>query len=64
MSAPTRRQQLGLWLIAAIIGLGLGQILDASAVVSIVLVAVAGIATGIVFAAIQRARDRSDRPSG
>jgi FtsH-binding integral membrane protein len=53
---PTRTQQIWLWIAAAIIGLTLGAILHAGYLADIGLVAAAGIALGIGFAASRRAK--------
>ena len=59
MQQPTRTQQVWLWSVAAIIGLGLGEILHAGDVGSVALVAGVGILIGIGFAATQRSRGES-----
>ena len=56
MEQPTRTQQIWLGIAAAIVGLVLGAILHASALGDVGLVAAAGIAIGIGFAATQRAK--------
>jgi flagellar biosynthesis protein FliR len=53
---PTRKEQLWLWIAAAVIGLTLGAILHASFLANVGLVAAAGIALGFGFAATRRAK--------
>jgi len=53
---PTRTQQIWLWVAAAIVGLTLGTILNASYLGDIGLVAAAGIVLGFGFAASRRAK--------
>jgi hypothetical protein len=53
---PTRREQIWLWIAAAVIGLTLGAILNAGYLADVGLVAAAGIALGFGFAATRRAK--------
>jgi hypothetical protein len=53
---PTRTQQIWLWVAAAIIGLTIGEIVNAGYLADVGLVAAAGIALGFGFAATQRAK--------
>jgi hypothetical protein len=53
---PTRTQQIWLWAAAAIVGLALGTILDASYLGDVGLVAAAGIVLGFGFAATRRSK--------
>jgi hypothetical protein len=50
----SRAQQLVLWTVAAVVGLGLSEILHANTLATIALVAGVGIAVGLVFAAWQQ----------
>lgn len=56
MQQPTRTQQIWLWVAAAIIGLTIGEIVNAGYLADVGLVAAAGIALGFGFAATQRAK--------
>jgi hypothetical protein len=52
----SRRQQFGLWILAAVVGLGLGAIMHAGTLASIGLVALVGVVMGFGVAARHRAR--------
>ncbi len=54
MAGMNRIQQLCLWIVAAVLGLGIADLLHANALASIGLVAAVGIIIGVGFAAWQQ----------